>query len=298
MKEEEKAIGVLSRAKNLLEKGLPFACFRYSHAPEIYGNGKMLRQREFWKVFLVLKGSGFMVINGHRYPLVPGTIWLNHPGDMTAFLMEEEVVTCNVCFLPELFEDMLPGLLRENAFFSVFLRDRPLPVEQAKALYSFDSGRKYLPLFNRLEEEYRRLPSNHHAMIKVKLVELLIELSRSSSRQDRRSRSEHLVDRVDEYLRGHYRGEVSFDELAAQLGYSRTRLGTVYRERTGYTLTDALTRRRVEAACRLLETAKDKSVTEIGLLSGFNDLSYFHRQFRKWAGSTPRRYREQKFCGQ
>ena len=51
--------------------------------------------------------------------------------------------------------------------------------------------------------------------------------------------------------------------------------------------------RRLELAARLL-TSGDRPITEIGFRTGFRDLSYFYRCFRKRFGVSPKRYAAQR----
>ncbi|MFW6289291.1 MAG: helix-turn-helix transcriptional regulator, partial [Spirochaetota bacterium] len=63
------------------------------------------------------------------------------------------------------------------------------------------------------------------------------------------------------------------------------------RESTGTTIREALLRRRLTEAKRLLATTS-MPVTELLHAAGFNDVSYFNRCFRHDTGQTPREYRK------
>ena len=60
---------------------------------------------------------------------------------------------------------------------------------------------------------------------------------------------------------------------------------------THQTPMDYLNRQRIEQACFRLTTTSD-SVTDIAYDTGFNDLSYFIRIFRKYKGISPGKYRK------
>ncbi len=87
-----------------------------------------------------------------------------------------------------------------------------------------------------------------------------------------------------------FREDVTTRELASAESLSPARLAQRFRKATGYTIKDALTQRRLLEARRLLE-GTTLSVTEVMTESGFNDLSYFNRAFKKAAGKSPRAYR-------
>jgi len=49
---------------------------------------------------------------------------------------------------------------------------------------------------------------------------------------------------------------------------------------------------RIEKARRMLVEKPHLSVTRIGGEVGYGDLRHFERTFKRWAGSTPRAYRQ------
>lgn len=80
-------------------------------------------------------------------------------------------------------------------------------------------------------------------------------------------------------------------ELAAVVGLSPFRFLHVFKTVIGVSPHQYRLRRRLRAAALKLRTTQD-SVTEIGLASGFEDLSNFVRSFRREFGLSPGRYRE------
>jgi AraC-like DNA-binding protein len=64
-----------------------------------------------------------------------------------------------------------------------------------------------------------------------------------------------------------------------------------FKGQTGMTVFEYLLRIRVDFACKLLMDP-DLSVTGICFDSGFNNLSHFNKQFRKFTGTTPTVYRK------
>jgi AraC-like DNA-binding protein len=64
-----------------------------------------------------------------------------------------------------------------------------------------------------------------------------------------------------------------------------------FKERTGKTLTEFLSQVRIHHACQLLQET-DFSVSQIAYQSGFQNLSYFNRTFKKFRGETPKEFRE------
>lgn len=83
----------------------------------------------------------------------------------------------------------------------------------------------------------------------------------------------------------------SIDQFAAELNISRSSLFTKIKEITGQTPNDFVTEIRLRRSLVLLKENKDEAVSNIAFSVGFNDPSYFIKQFKKFYGVTPGQYR-------
>lgn len=97
--------------------------------------------------------------------------------------------------------------------------------------------------------------------------------------------------KVFEMIEEHYTEPLHLATLAAAVGLTPKYLCRFFREATHRTPLDYIGYYRVEMACYAL-AATEHSVTEIALDSGFSDLNYFIRCFRKYKGVTPGQYRK------
>jgi transcriptional regulator GlxA family with amidase domain len=84
--------------------------------------------------------------------------------------------------------------------------------------------------------------------------------------------------------------DITLDSLAAYAGFSRYTLSRMFRQHTGYTFTQCLSKRRVDMAMELLSGTKIP-VTQVALQCGFNSIATFNRVFREIRGCTPTQYR-------
>jgi AraC-like DNA-binding protein len=95
------------------------------------------------------------------------------------------------------------------------------------------------------------------------------------------------------HLRARLEQKVRMADVARQLGVTRSRLFELFRRDTGMTPNDFLLRARVEKARQLLADTR-RSVTDIAFDTGFGSSQYFSTVFRKYTGSTPLEFREQR----
>jgi AraC-like DNA-binding protein len=96
--------------------------------------------------------------------------------------------------------------------------------------------------------------------------------------------------RAKELLAGHLDGDILVGDVAAACGMSRSSFMRGFRETTGTTPMQWLTRLRIETAKKLLGDS-ELSLAEIGARCGFADQSHFTRVFSARTGVSPGAWR-------
>lgn len=76
---------------------------------------------------------------------------------------------------------------------------------------------------------------------------------------------------------------------------NRSAVCTFFRRHTGKTLIKAVNARRICVVKNLLRR-KDLPIQQVCFLSGFNDVPYFSRLFKRIEGITPKEYRRREPC--
>ena len=93
------------------------------------------------------------------------------------------------------------------------------------------------------------------------------------------------------YVSCNYHCSISLDEIANHVGMNRSAFCTFFRKHTGQTFVDYLNAYRVNIAHRLL-VWEGMPVAEACFASGFNDVAYFCRTFKRYKGFPPSRARK------
>jgi len=94
------------------------------------------------------------------------------------------------------------------------------------------------------------------------------------------------------YLNEHYAdNNISLEDTAALVGLSPSYFSRAFKEQTGENYVDYLTQLRLNAAARLLRHTR-ASIRQIALAVGYADPNYLSRIFHRWAGITPKDFRE------
>ncbi|RED58190.1 MULTISPECIES: response regulator [Cohnella] len=93
------------------------------------------------------------------------------------------------------------------------------------------------------------------------------------------------------YIQQHYQEAITIKKISDHLHYSPNYLNQVFKQETGETLLEYMTKVRVEKAKALL-TDTDRKVLDITTAVGYNHETYFRNVFKHYTGVTPKEYRE------
>lgn len=105
------------------------------------------------------------------------------------------------------------------------------------------------------------------------------------------SQSKKLIKRAIPYIEENYtKDSISLNEVASAVEVSANYFSTVFRQETGMTFTEYVTKKRMDKAKHLLRQTERPS-GDIAAEVGFKDPHYFSFVFKKTQGCTPREYR-------
>ena len=97
--------------------------------------------------------------------------------------------------------------------------------------------------------------------------------------------------KIAKYLSEHFLENITLDQLAAELRYSKNYLCKVFKSATGYTINECFNFLRIRKAYDLV-CCTDHKLSEIALLCGFSSIHYFSRTFHRYVGKSPSEIRE------
>ncbi|MGM0884242.1 MAG: response regulator transcription factor [Bacillota bacterium] len=100
-----------------------------------------------------------------------------------------------------------------------------------------------------------------------------------------------LITKAMEYIKLHYREELTLQEVADSIHVSKSYFSNLFKKQSGQNFIDYLIDLRLHEAKRLLVQNECK-IYEVAEKSGFNDVKYFSKLFKKMTQMTPVEYRE------
>lgn len=130
-----------------------------------------------------------------------------------------------------------------------------------------------------------------HAML-APLSYMLTELYKSSYNGSPHTTVEDAYKKSLLYIRDHYTEGISVSDVAAELGYSVSYFGYVFKKNMGIPANRYITELQLSRAAELL-TSTGSPISYIAERVGFGDANYFSTAFKARFGTTPRKYREE-----
>jgi AraC-like DNA-binding protein len=99
------------------------------------------------------------------------------------------------------------------------------------------------------------------------------------------------INKVINILMDNYHKEVKLEEVANQINLNKSSFCRYFKSKTNKTLSRFLNEIRIARACKLLAN-NAMTVTEVCYSTGYNNLSYFNKQFKLITGLTAREYKK------
>ena len=96
-----------------------------------------------------------------------------------------------------------------------------------------------------------------------------------------------IMDYIDDY----YMNSISIKELSTLCNFSESHFMKFFKESTGLSCIQYLNNYRLNIAATMLFST-NKTITDIAVLSGFDNISYFNRAFKRKYMLTPKEYRQ------
>lgn len=120
------------------------------------------------------------------------------------------------------------------------------------------------------------------------ILEILVRQMLSSGTGEQRENRNAQLHRILRWTEANFTDSVRLEQAAAVAGFTKNYFCTWFKENTGLTYNQYLNNVRINHACRIL--IQLGSVSDACYDSGFRDMSYFIRMFKRTQGCTPRAY--------
>ena len=259
---------------------------RFIHFPE--------HTHDYVEVVYMCSGETIHIVNGKKIRLRAGELlFLSQSATHEVCRSGESDVAVNFIVLPNFFADSLSVVGEEETPLRRFLVD---------CLCGHNSGPGYLhfrvsqvvPIQNLVENLLwilLRDTPNRRKVSEMTMALLFLQLVGCTETLISGDQEEVAVLKVLQYVEADYVGG-SLTEAAELFHYDLSWLSREIKRKTGKTYTRIVQDKRLAQAAFLLKHT-DRSVAEISVAVGYENISYFHRIFFAAFGRSPKHYRDE-----
>ncbi|MBR5542849.1 MAG: helix-turn-helix domain-containing protein [Oscillospiraceae bacterium] len=258
-------------------------------------------KHEYIEVVYVVSGRAVHEIDGKKYNVKRGDLFIVNMNTTHVFYSEKSetdpFVAYDLMFTPEFFDSSMSGyhslevLNNSFMFHSLFSERKELPP------YFSVSGSEYTmfgELFNKIYLEHKGCQKGYREIIRAYLVQLIITIFRLDEDKIKNvgnMRNKQIVSFIIDYINENYDTQLSVNKMAQMVYLNPDYLGRIFKSMTGMSISLMIQKVRVAEVCKLLTTTK-KSVSEIAVACGFDDMKFFYTVFKKHMGVLPGYYRK------
>ena len=225
-------------------------------------------------IHFVLSGKGSICLNNKRYEVGPHQI----------FLIPEDVRTSYQADAEDPWE-----------YIWIHIGGPKIPLILKKAGLSAENPvYTSLACHEEIESLARDIVDNYTRQYYCigsiyKICDYMIENAASKETPDIEN-SLVYVKNVISYIRLKYSEPIKIEDIASSLGLNRSYLTRLFKEATGYSLSDYLLTYRMKVAARLI-LESSMNISEIATSVGYSDSFTFSKAFKRHFGYSPTSYR-------
>ncbi|MGH3968969.1 MAG: AraC family transcriptional regulator [Mycobacterium sp.] len=243
-------------------------------------------------------GGGSLRLGAQQWPIRAGDVYVVAPGEVMGFGEDmaglEAVEGWGVFFPAEGLGSAAPSaLLMWRAHPLLFPFARGIATGAQRLTVPVEARLDWTQRILALDRELSQRADGYRQAVTAQLTLLLVDLSRLATdvAGDLQLRNEPILSSVFETIEHSYTTPLSLRDVAAALSLTPGYLTTMVRRKTGRTVQEWITERRMAEARRLL-VQSDLTVAEIANCTGYAEPAYFIRTFRRAHGTTPLKWRQ------
>lgn len=153
------------------------------------------------------------------------------------------------------------------------------------------------PLINRLIQTFTTGSKSRDALLDLMLKELIIRLLQTEAKatiikSTNNIYNNHRIAYVVKYIRDNLSDNLTIDQLADKVYLSPSHFHKLFKNTLGESPVTFLIKERINLAKKMIRR-ENYTIAEVAERVGFNNVSYFNRQFKKYEGVSPGQYQKQ-----
>lgn len=253
---------------------------------------------DYYQVCFVISGELLHRQGDEEVLLLPGDAFVIPPGFSHSLQFTGKTAEIySLSFAPTVFDT---GFRRSNAwrFLSELQPDPSVPV-RLRIILDKDACKSTLSLMECL---LRHLQTDCPAQLSAApgiisaivclLAQSYYQQPQNAHQLDQLTDYNHTLLQCTQYIDTHYKENISLTALAKQFGLSRAAFCAVFPQFTGLSPHKYIAQKRIQEAQMLIRSHPARPLHQIAVEVGYDDPSTFYRNFLRFAGMSPAKYRQ------
>lgn len=250
---------------------------------------------EEMEILVVTEGAASLRLNGAYTGICRGNVIFIPSNQL-------HLVTCEIgkpfsffalVFHPDLLSGPISDVIRQQYIEPVLNQDTVFPILSASD--SVWEARAH-GLLCEIRQLFLQKEFGYELLVKAKLLELwhLCYSHARKKEKDAKAPSDYrvsLIKEMIEYIRENYDRPISLGDLSAGFHMSPGHLCRFFKSMTRMSPVEYINFYRVSMSMELLRRT-DLEISHIAMRTGFNNISYYNRTFRRYMHLTPSQYRK------
>ncbi|MFA6508446.1 MAG: AraC family transcriptional regulator [Treponemataceae bacterium] len=241
------------------------------------------------ELLFIRSGKGRLVSQDKSVPLKSGDLLINPEGRLVG--ADGPLILVQILFSEDLFAPSVH--IDREALYVFGIVKIHARKQNLIALSKIGSERMNILLDNMLWE-FRNRYRGYSWALRLKLIELLITVMRDTRFKipvkGLKPFSNTRIQDVILYLHTEYVNPIAVEDVLGTCALGRSQFHALFKAETGQTFTEYLAGVRCDKAAELLVNS-DRTILDIAVSCGFNNLSHFYHVFKKKKGASPKKYR-------
>jgi len=248
-----------------------------------------------FEITMVLSGSGTYITKSTQFNFTAGDIFFFSTDEFHWIKnLDSDAEFINIHFEPRFIWSENFGFSNKE-LIKIFFNRKKNPIN--KIPNKTDTADTISNLIFKMECEFKNRKPEFETMLKIYLVNILVEIIRSYEGQlsqleiSYSSESLKYMETALNFIDEHLESDLTLESLADVAHMSKTYFCAQFKKLNGISPWDYITIKRIEKAISLLESS-DLSRLEIALKCGYNNTSNFYYAFKRVTGKTPGNYKK------
>ncbi|RLD10388.1 MAG: hypothetical protein DRI44_06195 [Chlamydiae bacterium] len=252
-----------------------------------------LHSHNFDELVFILGGSAIHVVDDQEYPIIRGNVFVVTRNQKHGYIQTRNLKIINVIYKREFFKNLKTKYADLPGFNTLFVHEpfyRKNHQFKSKLHLNSQQLREITPFLNYMLQQSNKwigTPAIKECIFEVIIINICKYFSEIKSPKPKTLLK---VSEAINYIEQNFTKSISNEFLANLTDMPHSSFRYSFKKITGLSPINYLIKLRIEKAVEIMENDSNINVTNVAFGTGFDNCSYFTRQFKKIVGVSPITY--------